>query len=198
MIEREMTGEFHCRVWLIREELQLEHGLPVAISSVWEEGLENVQLKNRSTAEWAAEDLAERDADFFYNLCGLRDLSKNWQVYIKCQIRRWLGGALDSQERDQDVEPMSAPIVGEVPDDYILARFGEAEAEIQEIVESRMVDRIRAFTELLQSGVEIPVTKVHREDTPDGPLHSFEQTTLQEFLNETRSKQTPEDPADDS
>lgn len=198
MIEREVTGEFHCRIWLIREELQLEHGLPAVVTDVWEEGLENVQLSQRSTAEWAAEDLAERDAEFFYSLCGLRDLSRNWQVYVKCQIRCWLGGAPDSQEWDQDVEPISAPIVGEAPDDYILARFKEAEEEIQEIVESRMVGRLRAFTELLQSGVDIPVTKVHREETPDGPLHSFEQTTLQEFLNEKRSGQTSEDTADDS
>ncbi len=47
-------------------------------------------------------------------------------------------------------------------------------AESRQSVADRTVDRMRRFTERLNSGVPIKATRIVRHDTPDGPMHTRE------------------------
>lgn len=44
--------------------------------------------------------------------------------------------------------------------------------------ESHILDRLREFTEKLEAGEPIPIARVTRHDTPDGAMHTFEQTVI--------------------
>lgn len=40
------------------------------------------------------------------------------------------------------------------------------------------LERLRRVTEKLEAGESLPVTIVRREETPDGPLHTFDKQHL--------------------
>lgn len=46
-----------------------------------------------------------------------------------------------------------------------------SEEHLRESVAQRTIDRLRIFTETLESGCPIECTRVERHMTPDGPMH---------------------------
>lgn len=189
VIERERFGYFHCRVWLIREELQQALESPELVLELWETGLQPIIPGVQSVAEWVTDDLKDRGVQFFYDLFGITDAAaRNWQGYFEGEIHAHLSGAPGEEEWDQDIKATAIPLLEEVPDRYIRERSGNGEQseDGSDWMSERTIERLQKFTELLESGAPVPVTVVRVEQTPDGPLHTFEKTTLDKLRDEER------------
>ncbi len=52
----------------------------------------------------------------------------------------------------------------------------------------RTIERLRRFNAKLESGEPIPCKVVRRHKTPDGPMHTFEESTLAEHLKEVAER----------
>jgi len=55
--------------------------------------------------------------------------------------------------------------------------------------ERQTLTALKRFSERLESGEEIPVKLVTREHTPDGPLTTIEQTTLNAAIERMREEE---------